>query len=145
MSPSAVMNADLNPANETTIPPAAAEPKGDTVGGSLKHLREQKNVSLDEVSRATKIRKEFLVAIEADRLDSLPGDVFARGFVRSYADYLGMDGKAVSTRAASGFSQAGVASPAGARGARSNLTRVLGLAVLAAALGGFWLYKHGLL
>jgi cytoskeletal protein RodZ len=145
MTPSAVMNADINPANENTIPPGVAESRGDTVGLSLKHTREGKNVSLDEVSRATKIRKEFLVAIEADRLDSLPGDVFARGFVRSYADYLGMDGKAISTRAASGFSQAGVASPAGARVVGSNLARMLVLAAIGAVVTAWYLYKHGLL
>jgi len=73
---------------------------GDSVGGRLKATREEKNLSLDEVARATKIRKEFLLAIEEDRLDALPGSVFARGFVRTYADFLGVDGQTLSHKAA---------------------------------------------
>lgn len=83
-----------------------ARPMSDTMGGSnesvgkaLTRVREEKNLSLDEVSRATKIKKEFLIAIEEDRIEALPGQVFARGFIRAYADYLGVDGAAYALRA----------------------------------------------
>lgn len=71
----------------------------ESVGKALKRMREERNLSLDEVSRATKIRKEFLIAIEDDRYEELPGRVFARGFLRSYGDYLGGDGQGIAMRA----------------------------------------------
>ena len=80
-----------------TESPRLANQEG--AGTQLKRIREEKNLSLDEVSRATKIKKEFLIAIEEERFDSLPGPVFARGFVRAYADYLGADGRELATRA----------------------------------------------
>src|SRR5258707_11403733 len=46
---------------------------------------------LATVSKALKIRKDHLEAIEEDRIDALPGRTYAVGFVRSYADYLGLD------------------------------------------------------
>lgn len=70
----------------------------ETVGRTLKRSREERNLSLDEAARATKIKKEFLLAIEDDKLETLPGPVFARGFVRSYAEYLSLDAQAVLAR-----------------------------------------------
>ena len=70
----------------------------ETVGRTLKRSREERNLSLDEAARATKIRKEFLLAIEDDKLETLPGPVFARGFVRSYAEYLSLDAQALLAR-----------------------------------------------
>ncbi len=46
---------------------------------------------LATVSRALKIRKDHLEALEEDRLEALPGRTYAVGFVRTYADYLGLD------------------------------------------------------
>ncbi len=74
---------------------------GETVGRSLKRAREEKNLSIDEVSRATKIKKEFLIAIEEDRYDALPGQVFTRGFIRAYGDFLGLDGATAALKAIS--------------------------------------------
>lgn len=78
---------------------ASGVPKGDSTGRYLKRAREEKNLSLDEVSRATKIKKDFLSAIEEDRYELLPGPVFARGFVKSYGDYLGLDGQSAAVNA----------------------------------------------
>ena len=72
----------------------------ETVGKYLKRTREEKNLSLDEAARATKIRKEFLLAIEDDKLETLPGPVFARGFIRSYAEYLTLDAQMLLGRVA---------------------------------------------
>lgn len=86
----------------TTMESATAVPMmggGETVGRSLKRAREEKNLSLDEVSRATKIKKEFLIAIEEDRFDALPGQVFTRGFIRAYGDFLGLDGQQAALKA----------------------------------------------
>jgi Helix-turn-helix domain len=49
-------------------------------------------VELSEVEAATKIRRRYLNAIENEAWDVLPGPAYAAGFVRAYADYLGLDG-----------------------------------------------------
>jgi cytoskeleton protein RodZ len=63
----------------------------DTVGQDLRAARMRRGDDLAAVSRALKIRKDHLEAIEEDRLEGLPGRTYAVGFVRSYADYLGLD------------------------------------------------------
>lgn len=60
------------------------------LGSALKKMRERRGVSLAEASRDTRIRAEFLEAIEAEEFDRLLGDVHARGCLRSYATYLGV-------------------------------------------------------
>lgn len=63
----------------------------ETVGQDLRAARLRRGDDLATVSKALKIRKDHLEAIEEDRLESLPGRTYAVGFVRSYADYLGLD------------------------------------------------------
>lgn len=58
------------------------------VGGSLRRVRESRGLDLEEASRDTRIRREFLEALEADDFDRLLGDVHARGCLRTYASYL---------------------------------------------------------
>lgn len=62
----------------------------ESIGSSLKRSREVRNMSLAEVSRVTRIPVPTLEAIEHDRFDDLPGEVFVRGFLRSYAQAVGM-------------------------------------------------------
>lgn len=62
-----------------------------TLGEELRRLREDKGLSLREVSDATHIGSRFLQAIESDNYSILPGGIFNRGFVRSYARYVGLD------------------------------------------------------
>lgn len=62
-----------------------------TLGEELRRLREDKGLSLREVSDATHIGSRFLQAIEADNYSILPGGIFNRGFVRSYARFVGLD------------------------------------------------------
>ncbi|HTQ02410.1 MAG TPA: helix-turn-helix domain-containing protein [Polyangiaceae bacterium] len=59
-----------------------------TVGEHLRKLREEKRMSLAEVSRATRVPIASVERIEADRFDELPGEVFVRGFLRAYAKAL---------------------------------------------------------
>jgi cytoskeleton protein RodZ len=61
-----------------------------TFGERLKRERELREVSFDEVSKATRIAPRFLEALENEQWDKLPGGVFGRGFVRSIARYLGL-------------------------------------------------------
>ncbi len=63
----------------------------DTVGQDLRAARLRRGDDLASVSRALKIRKDHLEALEEDRFEHLPGRAYAIGFVRSYADYLGID------------------------------------------------------
>src|SRR5580700_8729356 len=63
----------------------------ETVGQDLRAARLRRGDDLASVSRVLKIRKDHLEALEEDRLEALPGRTYAVGFVRSYADYLGLD------------------------------------------------------
>jgi cytoskeletal protein RodZ len=60
-------------------------------GERLKRERELREVSLNEVTVATRISTRFLQALENEDWNKLPGGVFNRGFVRSVARYLGLD------------------------------------------------------
>lgn len=60
------------------------------VGAILKTGRETKRMTLGELSRATRISIPNLEALEAGRFDDLPGEVFVRGFLKSYARAVGM-------------------------------------------------------
>ena len=60
-------------------------------GEYLRREREMRGVSLEEISTATKISIRFLQAIENEELSKLPGGIFTRSFVRTYARYLGLD------------------------------------------------------
>ena len=63
----------------------------ESLGAILKEIRETNNISLEEVEAATKIRRKYLEAIEADNYDAIPGKVYAKGFVKSYARYFKID------------------------------------------------------
>lgn len=62
-----------------------------SIGGLLSAARRRKGDSVEDVERATKIRARFLRALEDDDFAAIPGDVYARGFIKSYAKYLGLD------------------------------------------------------
>jgi hypothetical protein len=61
------------------------------VGERLRDAREIRGVDLFRVERDTKIRSKYLAALEDGDFMDLPGDVYARGFLRNYATYLGLD------------------------------------------------------
>ncbi len=61
------------------------------LGQYLKSVREQKGISLGEVADITKITIRYLEAIENGQFNLLPGRIFARGFVKSYAKCIGLD------------------------------------------------------
>lgn len=62
-----------------------------TVGIILKEARQAKGYTLAQVERETKIRIKFLEAIEADDYTKLPSQAYAKGFVKNYSDYLGLN------------------------------------------------------
>src|SRR5436305_552994 len=69
-----------------------------TIGDLLRETREQYGTTVEQVGAALRIRPVFLQAIEGNHYDRLPGPVYALGFVRTYADYLGLDGEAIAQR-----------------------------------------------
>ena len=62
----------------------------ESVGSFLRSEREHRRMSLAEVSRVTRIPASSLASIESDRFDELPGEVFVRGFLKSYAQAVGI-------------------------------------------------------
>lgn len=62
----------------------------ESIGDLLKRHRETRRMSLSEVSRVTRIPLATLEALEHDRYDELPGEVFVRGFLKSYAKAVGI-------------------------------------------------------
>jgi cytoskeletal protein RodZ len=62
----------------------------DTIGTTLRRQRETKRMGLAEVSRVTRIPLGTLEAIEGDHFDGLPGEVFVKGFLKSYAQTVGL-------------------------------------------------------
>jgi cytoskeletal protein RodZ len=61
------------------------------LGSKLKQAREARGMPLSEVEWATKVKAEYLQALEEENYDAIPGAVYTRGFLRTYARYLGID------------------------------------------------------
>jgi cytoskeletal protein RodZ len=73
------LEADVPEATVTSV--SMTEP----LGSYLRHQRERRGMSVAELARVTRIPSTSLEAIEADRFDELPGEVFVRGFLTAYA------------------------------------------------------------
>jgi cytoskeleton protein RodZ len=63
-------------------------------GNKFKSARESLGVTLDEIAQETRISTRYLRAIESESFDVLPGGVFNRGFIRTYASWIGLDPQA---------------------------------------------------
>jgi cytoskeleton protein RodZ len=63
------------------------------IGNSLREARERRQVEFAQAEQATKIRGKYLRAIEEEQFDVLPSQTYVKGFIRTYADYLGLDGQ----------------------------------------------------
>jgi cytoskeletal protein RodZ len=66
-----------------------------SIGESLRDARTEQGIELSDVERATKIRVKFLLAMEQDQWQDLPAPAYARGFLSSYARFLGLDEQAL--------------------------------------------------
>lgn len=64
-----------------------------SIGKVLQEAREDMGASLEDVVNETKIRRKYIDALENNQFEVLPGKVYVRGFLRSYARFLGLDGK----------------------------------------------------
>ncbi len=61
------------------------------LGSSLRETRVRRGVELAQVAAETHIRTRYLQALEEERFELIPGSVYVKGFLRTYADYLGLD------------------------------------------------------
>jgi cytoskeleton protein RodZ len=75
----------------------SAQPPG-SVGHLLRSTRESLGWELRDVGAALRIRAEYLDALERNTVEGLPGVAYATGFLRAYADYLGLDGNEAVSR-----------------------------------------------
>ena len=85
------MTKDSTSADDATGQPAALSRSDETLGGFLKRHRISQGKDLDEAAQKTRIHASTLRAIEEDNPKALPAEVFARGFIKNYAQYLGLD------------------------------------------------------
>ncbi len=85
--------------------PPVAEFSSSELGAMLRETRLSLGRELEEVAAELRIRLVYLQAIEAGRLDDLPGITYATGFLRAYGDFLGLDGDDLVNR----FKSAGLA------------------------------------
>lgn len=65
------------------------------IGAQLRQIREEKALTLKDVQAETKIRQKYLEALENGDEHLIPGEVYLKGFLRSYANLLGLDGMAL--------------------------------------------------
>jgi cytoskeletal protein RodZ len=63
------------------------------IGASLREARARRKLSYDQVEAETKIRAKYIRCMEDEQFDVLPSGTYVRGFLRTYADYLGLDGQ----------------------------------------------------
>jgi cytoskeletal protein RodZ len=118
-------------------------------GEHLRREREMRGVSLEEISASTRISIRFLQAIENEELSKLPGGIFTRSFVRTYARYLGLDEERVLADCQLAGKQKPevdirriTTSQTRPNGAAAR-TRIIGLVVAIALLaGGYALFRH---
>jgi cytoskeleton protein RodZ len=137
------------------------------IGRLLEHKRKEQGLSLEEVEQATKIRKRYLTGLERDDYAVLPDAVYARGFLKTYANYLGLDGEAFAlelkstrkprrergidykSRPETEFEQP-LMSPSGLSGTRKRkvstsaiVTLLVALLALAAVIGALYFVGRG--
>ncbi len=62
------------------------------IGTTLSEARKQKKLSLKKIAQETKMSVRYLQALETEAYDIFPAEVYLKGFLRAYAQYLGQDG-----------------------------------------------------
>ena len=63
------------------------------IGNSLREARLRQGLEFPEIEYATKVRSKYLRALEDEQFDILPAQTYVKGFLRTYAEYLGLDGQ----------------------------------------------------
>ena len=83
---------------QVTAVPEQKQTDRESFGLFLKEARQAKQVSIDELSWATKIKTDYLYAMESGDLTVLPGELFTKGYIRSCAKYLCIDEEEAMSR-----------------------------------------------
>jgi cytoskeleton protein RodZ len=78
----------------------APEAERPGIGHLLERARRKRGMSLEDAERATRIRKDYLEKLESDDHAAMPEPIYVRGFVRAYANYLGLDGDRLASQVA---------------------------------------------
>jgi len=124
-------------------------PPGETVGSSLRAARFRLGQELSDVAGVLRIRAPYLQAIEDGQFDALPGVPYAIGFVRTYAEHLGLDGAEMVRRfkseAAGLERKTSLSFPSPAPEGRVPGTAALLISLVAVTLvfGGWYFYQNG--
>ena len=117
------------------------------IGNSLREARLRRDIDFADAEHGTKIRGKYLRALEDERFELLPSHTYIKGFLRSYADYLGLDGQLYvdeyNSRFVIGEEDGAVRAPrrvpgragAGARDRRESNVVLLALAAIGARHG----------
>src|SRR5271155_3985644 len=85
-------------ASDMRVRPVAETARSSAVGTLLAETRQNYRWALEDVGAALRIKPEYLAALEQGRADRLPGPTYATGFMRAYADYLGLDSREIVRR-----------------------------------------------
>lgn len=129
------------------MPPQVA-PDTETVAQLLRRIREEYGENLPAVAAALRINPKYLSAIESGDFRQLPGRVYANGWVRAYADYLGLDGEIVVERFKAEYANANVESNMAFPAAVEEESKGGGAGIAIAALlilgGLFAVYEYGI-
>jgi transcriptional regulator with XRE-family HTH domain len=117
------------------------------IGASLREARTRRGLSAADVQRAIRIRERYLTALEEEKWDLLPGEAYAKGFLRTYAEFLGLDADLYLDEWNSRFAhpdEVPAPEPPPSRGRRPGALRPLlaGLAI-AVAIAGAAAWKLG--
>ncbi len=118
------------------------------IGNSLREARLRQGLEIPRIEAETKIRGKYLRALEEEQFEVLPGDTYVKGFLRTYADYLGLDGQLYMDEYNSRFAAAEevsfAQSDAPKRRQRRRLESNLVVVALAAIVGVTVLFVVGL-
>ena len=63
------------------------------IGATLREARERRGLTLADAEQVTRIRARYLAALEDERFGDLPGEAYARSFLREYGEFLGLEGE----------------------------------------------------
>lgn len=103
----------------------------------LKKAREGSGYSLEEIEKKTKIRKKYLLALEEGNLSEVPGEAYAKGYLKIYSDFLGVNPQKITY----GFAEKSDRKKIFSREDKVKKYIILFSVFALVALGGIYRYK----